>query len=134
MTRLGVAAAALFGGAVLALASCATQPVEVGRAFYGTSCAGCHGPDGRGGGPAAGGVAMPDLTTLAARNGGVFDRNAVMSMVDGFFRRNDASHPMPEFGAALDGPTVMVETAPGVMTPTPEVLVGLADHLERLQR
>jgi hypothetical protein len=41
---------------------------------------------------------------------------------------------MPEFGPLLDGPTVLVETAPGVATPTPERLVALAEHVERLGR
>ncbi len=121
--------------AVTALAACEPPPVEVGRAFYGANCAGCHGMDGRGG-PAAAGLsrAVPDLTRIAARTNGVFDRNAVMSTIDGYFRRDDTTHPMPEFGKVMEGRIVMVETGDGVVTPTPEVLVGLADYLERLQR
>lgn len=120
---------------LLALAACAPAPADVGRAFYASNCAACHGIDGRGG-PAAAGLArrVPDLSGLAARNGGVFDRNAVMSVIDGYYRRDDPDHPMPEFGATLEGRLVAVETAPGVLTPTPEVLVGLADHLASLQR
>ncbi|MCX7644311.1 MAG: cytochrome c [Rhodobacteraceae bacterium] len=129
-------------GAVAALAAlagataCAPPAAEVGRAFYAANCAACHGADARGVGPAAAGLPrpVPDLTRLAARNGGVFDRNAVMSTIDGYYRRSDPSHPMPEFGATMEGRLVMVETAPGVFTPTPEVLLGLADFLEGLQR
>lgn len=130
---------ALTLGLVLALgpiAGCAVPEAEVGRSFYDTNCAACHGPAGRGDGPVAAGLSrpVPDLTTLAERNGGVFDRNAVMSVIDGYYRRDDTNHPMPEFGATMEGRIVMVETAPGVFTPTPEVLVGLADYLEGLQR
>ncbi len=115
--------------------ACAQQPVEVGRAFYGENCASCHGADGRGGPLAATLTRAPvDLTTIAARNGGVFDRNQVMSTIDGYFRRDDTGHPMPEFGAIMEGRVVMIEGADGTVTPTPEVLLGLADYLEGLQR
>lgn len=129
------AAAAILAG-LAALAACTPPAVDVGRAFYGENCAGCHGDDGRGGGPAAAGLArpVPDLTRIAARNGGVFDRNEVMSTIDGYYRRSDPNHPMPEFGAAMEGRLIMVETDPGVFTPTPEALVGLADFLQGIQR
>lgn len=119
---------------VLSVTGCAPPPAEVGRGFFGANCAGCHGMDGRGMPGAAPGRPVPDLTLIAARNGGVFDRAAVMSMIDGYLRRNDPSHPMPEFGATMEGRLVMAETAPGVFTPTPEILVGLADYLAGLQR
>lgn len=120
---------------VALLLACTPRPAEVGRAFYSANCASCHGADGRGG-PLAATLAraVPDLTGIAARNGGVFDRAAVMSVIDGYYRRADPDHPMPEFGATMEGRIVMLETGPGVLTPTPEVLVGLAEYLEGLQR
>jgi mono/diheme cytochrome c family protein len=124
--------------AVLALAACVpAEPPEVsGRAVFQADCAACHGADARGAGPLAGGLAVrpPDLTRIAARSGGAFDRVAVMTQIDGYFRDVDPAHPMPEFGAALDGPMMPVETAPGVFTPTPAGLVALADWLEGVQR
>lgn len=121
--------------ATFLVSACAPRPVEVGRAFFEQNCAACHGADGRGG-PLAATLdrPVPDLTRIAARNGGVFDRNAVMSVIDGYLRRSDPSHPMPEFGASFEGRVVMVESEPGVFLPTPEVLVGLADYLAGLQR
>lgn len=129
-----VAALAAPAAVLVLLGACAPRPAEVGRAFYAANCALCHGADGRGG-PLAPDLPrpVPDLTAIAARNGGVFDRNAVMSVIDGYYRRDDPDHPMPEFGATMEGRVVMVETAPGILTPTPEVLVGLAEYLARLQ-
>ena len=45
-----------------------------GDALFATHCAACHGIDGEGGGPVAGvmKITMPNLRTLAKRNGGVF--------------------------------------------------------------
>jgi hypothetical protein len=40
---------------------------------------------------------------------------------------------MPEFGPLLEGRSVLVETDPGVMTPTPEKLVLLAEYIRSLQ-
>jgi len=46
----------------------------------------------------------------------------------------DGDLVMPEFGPALqEGRLVMVETGPGVTTPTPERLYALARYLETLQ-
>ncbi len=108
-----------------------------GRALYADYCAACHGPDGRGDGPAAAGLsARPaDLTRLAARNGGQFPLVRVMAKVYGYSAgRGGGGGAMPEFGPLLDGDTVLVETAPGVMTPTPVRLVALAEYVGTLQQ
>ena len=123
------------------LAACLPGGGVVGRsdgaALYAEYCAACHGTGGRGDGPAASGLsARPaDLTRLAASNGGAFPVVAVMGKVYGYSRgQGGGGGPMPEFGPLLDGKTVLVETAPGIMTPTPEPLVALAAHVERLGR
>ena len=131
---------AFFGVAGLALvAACVQAPPEVssGRQLFETHCAGCHGSAGTGDGPdAAGlGVAVPDLTTIAARNGGTFPKIEVMSTIDGYRRAKAGAVTMPEFGAALvDAPMVLVDLGDGVLTPTPEPLVAVADYLESIQR
>ena len=127
-----LAALGLLGG----LAACMPPaPPEVsGRALYVDYCAACHGDGGRGDGPAAAGQTPPpvDLTRLSARNRGEFPLVRVMSYIDGYTR--DTSEGMPEFGALLEGRMIPVETGPGILTPTPEPLVALADYLRSLQR
>lgn len=127
------------GVAAIGLAACLPglpqrDAAADGHALYADYCAACHGDDGRGNGPGAEGLRPrpADLTTLAARNGGVFPQVAVMSRVYGYHQGTGPQGPMPEFGPLLEGPAVLVETAPGVMTPTPEKLVALAEHVARL--
>ena len=119
--------------AALGLAACVEEPVD-GRAAFMADCAGCHGADGKGGGPAARGLAVapPDLTGIAARNGGVFPRNQVMSTIDGLDRGAHFSPAMPEFGAGDMGDTVIVEEN-GLGTPVPVRLLALAQYLESIQ-
>lgn len=127
LTALGLA------GLALAAACMPTGQVEVGRALYDKNCAVCHGADARGDGPAAAGLPVPppDLTQIAARRGGTFDRVEIMTIIDGY-RQGD--RPMPEFPEFAGSETVLVETEPGILTPTPDRLVALADYLESIQR
>ena len=131
MRSLGLVACVLLAGCI------SEAPVSMGKSNFGTFCAACHGEAGKGDGPAAGGltVAPPDLTTLAARNGGVFPLVPVMSHIDGYTRRAAGEDlVMPEFGAYIEaGRLVPVETEPGVITPTPERLYAVARYLETLQ-
>lgn len=130
---MAVAAAAGLAGFV----ACTPAPDVTGRALFQDYCARCHGPSGRGDGPAAAALAHrpADLTGIAARNGGVFAMVRVMSVIDGYTRRGDRASVMPELGAVLqEGPLVLVDTGAGVMTPTPANLVALAEYLRGLQR
>jgi mono/diheme cytochrome c family protein len=114
----------------------ARAPVD-GAALYAEYCLACHGASGRGDGPAAAGLtARPaDLTALAARNRGVFPAVRVMGKVYGYSQgRGGGGGPMPEFGPLLEGETVLIETDPGIFTPTPERLVALAEHVRSLGR
>ena len=67
-----------------------------GKIEYLSSCAACHGEDGRGDGILASILKVPpaDLTTLARRNGGYFPLTAVTEIIDG--RTLIAAHSMRE--------------------------------------
>ena len=120
--------------AVLGAAACVEEPID-GRAAYLENCASCHGVDARGDGPIAAGLATapPDLTMIAARNGGVFPTDQVMSTIDGLDRGEHFSTAMPEFGAGDMGATVIVEEG-GLGTPVPMQLLALAEYLESIQQ
>ncbi len=126
---------AMAAGAGLAACVPAPAPEVTGRADFEALCASCHGTDATGNGPAAAGLATApaDLTRIAARNGGVFDYDAVMSHIDGYTRGADGQ-AMPEFGALLEGDTVLVDTGDGTPpTPTPARLFALAQYLATIQ-
>ncbi len=122
--------------ALVAAAACLPQRVPSGGEDYATFCAACHGPAGRGDGPAAAGLpARPaDLTGLSRRNGGDFPRLRVMGKIWGYTGGRDGAAVMPHFGPLLDSPLVPHDAGDGIASPTPVRLVQLADYLEALQR
>ena len=97
------------------------QDTDPGKTAYLSSCAACHGEDGKGNGfvSAVLKTPAPDLTTLAKRNDGVFPIAAVSEIIDG--RMLIAAHgnrEMPIWG--LD---VMVQSRISV----------IVDYLNRIQ-
>jgi mono/diheme cytochrome c family protein len=95
----------LAASSLATLAAHAAEPK--GDALFATHCATCHGVDGEGGGPVASvmNVSMPNLRTLAKRNGGVFPAEAVTAYIDG--RDQVAAHGdrvMPIWGDFLQTP------------------------------
>lgn len=82
------AIALLAGAAMVALPMLATsqqQKMDLGKREYDANCASCHGVKGTGDGPFGELLKsrVPDLTTLAKRNNGVFPFTRVYEMVDG---------------------------------------------------
>lgn len=122
--------------ALLTLAACVQEQPADGRMLFMDNCAACHGADAMGDGELGAELTVmpPDLTRLAARNGGVFPRDYVMSTIDGYSRGSHFSAAMPEFGAGGLGPVVVVEDAQGHGIPVPANLIALADYLETVQR
>lgn len=61
------------------------QKVDLGKAEYQANCMVCHGAKGKGDGSYAEllKTKLPDLTTLAKNNGGVFPYSRVYEVVDG---------------------------------------------------
>ena len=121
--------------ALALLAACVQEQTVDGARTFADNCAGCHGADARGNGPAAAGLPVPppDLTLIAARNGGTYPRDRVMSTIDGLNRGAHFSAAMPEFGAGDLGPIVMTNDD-GNPLPIPAELLALSNYLESIQR
>jgi mono/diheme cytochrome c family protein len=79
-----------------------------GKAMFTSYCAACHGPEGKGNGPAASELKTPpaDLTQLAKKNDGKFPADHVRSVLDfGAKAPAHGSNDMPVWGTlfhALD--------------------------------
>ena len=121
---------------ILALTiSCAADlmpTAQEGAQVYAENCTACHGSNAEGA-EMANGERAPDLTRIAARNGGEFPRAQVMSQIDGYGHGKVSRDIMPEFGLLLQGEMVPVEVD-GVMTPTPRPLAALMLWLESIQQ
>jgi mono/diheme cytochrome c family protein len=127
--------AIVFGLLTVAVAGASGHPlrqsteasVPDGQRLFRTYCAACHGVDGIGGGTAA--LAMkvmpPNLTRIAARNGGVFPAERVRQIIQG---RGPAAHgdrSMPVWG------DVFARKEPGR---TPVALIdALVKYLDSIQ-
>jgi mono/diheme cytochrome c family protein len=72
-----------------------TSPVS-GSQMYTTYCAVCHGPDGKGAGPASSALKYPptDLTTLSQSNGGKFPSDHVGAVLR--FGVENPAHGTPD--------------------------------------
>ncbi|HYA35664.1 MAG TPA: cytochrome c [Candidatus Binataceae bacterium] len=89
-----------------ARAQIAPGVIDEGHALYMSDCAACHGKEGKGDGPVAAflTVKAPDLTGLAARNGGKFNYWKVYKTVDGTqMPRAHGDSEMPVWGKKLTG-------------------------------
>lgn len=90
----------------LGLASpAAAQDADTGQALYQTHCATCHGAEAKGQGPLSGALLLqpPDLTVLAAENGGTFPLERVLNRIDGTDPLISHGSPMPVFGPFFEG-------------------------------
>jgi len=56
-----------------------------------------------------------------------------MSKIWGYSHGEAPSALMPKFAPLMAGPTVLVDTGDGIMTPTPLRLVAIAAYLETVQ-
>jgi mono/diheme cytochrome c family protein len=115
---------------VSALSVQAADPPK-GAELYLNHCAACHGADAEGGGPVAAVMqtTVPNLRTLAQRNGGTFPTDAVTAYIDG--RDVKAAHgdrQMPIWGDVFRGPE------PGTAERTVrERIAALVDFLKGIQ-
>jgi mono/diheme cytochrome c family protein len=75
-----------------------------GGAIFLLNCASCHGPQANGDGPIAANMQVkpPDLTRIAARNGGKFSEEMVSRVIDGRNPvKNHGGQGMPVWGDAF---------------------------------
>jgi mono/diheme cytochrome c family protein len=89
--------------AIVTVAPCAADeaPDMSGAELYRVFCASCHGPQAHGDGPVAATLkpAVPDLTRIAARNGGTFPIERVRTIIDGqSVPRAHGTRAMPVWG------------------------------------
>jgi mono/diheme cytochrome c family protein len=119
----------------LAAMGCSPDSPSSGRTVFMSSCASCHGVQGRGDGPLAAELEVKpaDLTKIAARRDGLWPMVEVMSIIDGYHRRTIAREVMPIFGDLAEGDLVPFDAGDGRMTPTPVKLIALANYLETIQ-
>ena len=66
-------------------AAAQAEDFDVGKAEFQSSCASCHGTDGKGKGPVSEQLKVPppDLTMLAKNNNGVFPTNSAYEIIYG---------------------------------------------------
>jgi len=121
---------------VLTATAIAQPRVDIGKREFETKCAVCHGTDGRGLGPYAEQLkrTLPDLTTMAARNGGVFPVTQTYVMIEGA-GGGHGTREMPVWGlaytiqAAEELPDLPYNQAMFVRTR----IMALLEYLNKLQ-
>jgi len=108
----------------------ATKDLSVrGRAAYLRYCSSCHGNEAHGDGARASGlkVPVPDLTRIAARNGGAYDYDGVVrSIMKGSEGKGHGTEGMPAWGRAFSGTNGMAAMVTAVR--------DLAHYLRSVQR
>jgi len=99
-----VAIGLVLAPASLPAADTAAAAAARGRVTFGRYCVACHGPQAKGDGPLARdlSVPVPDLTTLAQRNGGKFPSERVLHVIQGGETvRGHGTADMPAWGDAF---------------------------------
>ena len=106
-----------------------------GRSLFLSRCAACHGTGAQGDGPMAAVIAIPvpDLTRLAARNGGEFPRFDVVRTIDGRMALRGHGGPMPVFGKILGGGGAVLDGPNGSVIETVGDIVAITAFLESIQ-
>ena len=125
-----------------------SEDLDIGKREFQSSCASCHGTDGRGKGPVSEQLRVPpsDLTMLTKNNNGVFPTNAVYESMCGL--RTIPAHgtrEMPIWGERFNP----IVNLPHTVDPfywqmagpeqSPEVVVrtrilAVIDYLSRIQQ
>jgi mono/diheme cytochrome c family protein len=85
MANVGMALVAFAAIVISEVGEGLAEDLDPSQAEYRSSCASCHGTNGKGNGPVSAELKMqpPDLTVLAKKNNGVFPFNSVYETIDG---------------------------------------------------
>ncbi len=78
-------------------------------------------------------IPVPDLTRIAARNGGVFPWLTVVHLIDGRTGLRGHGGPMPLFGALFSGDTTAADAPDGTPVITSARVLALTDWLASIQ-
>ena len=115
----------------------AAQDIDAGKALFLSRCAACHDATAQGDGPMAAliSIPVPNLTQLAARNGGAFPRVPVVQTIDGrpLLRGHGGDGPMPVFGPILGGGSAVLDGPDGSVIETKGDVVNIMLYLESIQ-
>lgn len=140
--RVMTASLVVFAAAVHA------EDLDIGKADFQSSCASCHGVDGKGKGPLANQLKVPpaDLTMLAKNNNGVFPVRDVYEIIDGrTMVLAHGTHEMPiwgqRFNPVMSVPHI-VDPAYDALDPSRDVrevvvrtrILAIVDYLNRIQQ
>ncbi len=113
----------------------ATDDLLLGRDTYHGACAACHGPEAKGDGPMVDliSIPVPDLTRIAARNGGEFPWLKVVHIIDGRTGLRGHGGPMPLFGALFSGDATAADAPDGSPVITSARVLAVTDYLASIQ-
>jgi mono/diheme cytochrome c family protein len=113
----------------------AAQDAARGAELFAGHCAACHGAAAEGDGPmtAVLAVAPPDLTGLAAAEGGTFPMERVVRSVDGRSMILAHGGAMPLFGRILEGEGAVYDAADGTPVITKAAVLDIAAWLASRQ-
>lgn len=113
--------------AIIGFSACGfAQDNDSGKIEYQSSCAACHGMNGKGDGPLSGELRTTpsDLTLLAKNNGGVFPAKVLYEIIDGRKTiRAHGSYEMPVWGNVFSREPKFAQTR----------ILAIVDYLKIIQ-
>lgn len=121
---------------VLSAALCAGPLYADGERLFTLHCAACHGRDATGSGPMTEALTLvpPDLTRLAAQNGGDFPAARMAAQIDGRDPLIPHGGSMPVYGWFFEGPPVTLTLPDGTALTTTKDIAAILAWLERRQK
>ncbi|MCV2873465.1 cytochrome c [Defluviimonas sp. WL0050] len=113
----------------------AASDMTLGAEVYAGACAACHGEKAAGDGPMRDliTIPVPDLTRIAARNGGEFPWLKVVHIIDGRTGLRGHGGPMPLFGTVFAGDASVADARDGTPVITSERVLAVVDYLAAIQ-